>query len=66
MGGWHLRVSSREKAEAIIEIFDEMGVRYVAPSHCTGEDQIAVFEEAYGERFIAAGIGKILRVSDLR
>jgi 7,8-dihydropterin-6-yl-methyl-4-(beta-D-ribofuranosyl)aminobenzene 5'-phosphate synthase len=66
MGGWHLRGMSKSKVEAIIEAFDEMGVRYVAPSHCTGEEAIAAFEQAYGERFVAAGAGKIVKGRDLQ
>ena len=66
MGGWHLKGSSRTRVEAIIETFDEMGVRYVAPSHCTGENAIAVFEEVYGKRYIAVGAGKVLRGAELR
>jgi 7,8-dihydropterin-6-yl-methyl-4-(beta-D-ribofuranosyl)aminobenzene 5'-phosphate synthase len=65
MGGWHLGGSSKARIDAIIETFDEMGVRHVAPSHCTGEGVIALFEEAYGERFIVSGAGKILRGADL-
>jgi 7,8-dihydropterin-6-yl-methyl-4-(beta-D-ribofuranosyl)aminobenzene 5'-phosphate synthase len=65
MGGWHLRGSSGARIEAILETFAEMGVRYVAPSHCTGEEAIAAFEKAFGERFIAAGAGKIVKGRDL-
>ena len=66
MGGWHLKGSSNARVEAIIETFDEMGVKYVAPSHCTGDNAIAMFSEAYGKRLIEAGAGKILRGAELK
>jgi 7,8-dihydropterin-6-yl-methyl-4-(beta-D-ribofuranosyl)aminobenzene 5'-phosphate synthase len=66
MGGWHLKGASSTRVEAVIETFDEMGIRYVAPSHCTGENTIAVFEEVYGKRYIAVGAGKVLRGAELK
>ncbi len=66
MGGWHLKGSSRARVEAIIETFDEMGVKYVAPSHCTGENTMAVFEEVYGKRYITAGAGREIKGVDLK
>jgi 7,8-dihydropterin-6-yl-methyl-4-(beta-D-ribofuranosyl)aminobenzene 5'-phosphate synthase len=39
-----------------------MGVEYVAPSHCTGEQAIAVFAEAYGEDSVPSGAGSIIKV----
>ena len=65
MGGWHLRGMGKSEVDGIIGTFDEIGIRYVAPSHCTGEEAIAAFEKAYGERFIAAGVGKIVKAKDL-
>ena len=66
MGGWHLGESGMTRIEAILEVFDEIGVRYVAPSHCTGEDQVKAFEGAFGEKFIASGAGRIIKGADLR
>jgi 7,8-dihydropterin-6-yl-methyl-4-(beta-D-ribofuranosyl)aminobenzene 5'-phosphate synthase len=61
MGGWHLGGADGARIETIIETFSETGVRYVAPSHCTGENAMAVFEGAYGDRFIRSGAGKMIR-----
>ncbi|MFO8184151.1 MAG: MBL fold metallo-hydrolase, partial [Candidatus Aegiribacteria sp.] len=49
MGGFHLRRRSEEEVMAIIRDFQEMGVRFVGPCHCTGEDQIGMFSRAYGD-----------------
>lgn len=65
IGGWHLKGSSGARTKEIIEVFKEMGVRYAAPSHCTGEDAMAAFKEAYGDRFIRVGAGRIIRGAEL-
>ena len=54
------------KAEGIIEIivkeFHELGVKKVAPTHCTGEEAIGLFREEYKEDFLPVGLGKIIEV----
>jgi len=46
--------------EGIIDDFRRLGVRKVAPCHCTGDRAIGLFGEAYRENFIRRGAGKIL------
>jgi len=57
MGGFHLGDKSAQEVEAIIAELKRLGVRQVAPSHCTGEAAIRQFSAAFGADFIQAGAG---------
>jgi 7,8-dihydropterin-6-yl-methyl-4-(beta-D-ribofuranosyl)aminobenzene 5'-phosphate synthase len=61
LGGFHLGGKSRSKIKGILSEFRRLGVRKVAPCHCTGEQAIRMFRQEYGEDFIQAGVGKVLR-----
>ncbi len=61
IGGWHLSSLSEREAKAIVEAFRKMGVQKVAPCHCTGERAITMFKNEYGENFINAGVGRIIK-----
>lgn len=60
MGGFHLRDKSAAQVEAIIAELKRLGVRQVAPSHCTGEGAVRQFKDAFGPDFIPIGAGAIL------
>ena len=36
---------------------NELGVKYAAPTHCTGGKAIKLFENVYGGDFVAGGLG---------
>ncbi len=40
----------------------QMGVKKCGATHCTGEQQIKWFRQAFGENFIELGSGKILAI----
>ncbi len=57
-GGFHLIPYSAEYITELARTMkDELGVRLVAPTHCTGDEGIAIFEEVYGEYCVKAGLG---------
>ncbi len=58
MGGFHLNSASRERLLRVIEGFRDLGVGKVAPSHCTGDVAISLFEKEYGDDFIRNGVGR--------
>ncbi|NIM94902.1 MAG: MBL fold metallo-hydrolase [Anaerolineales bacterium] len=60
MGGFHLGNKSTSALEDIIADFRRLGVQKVAPSHCTGEQAIAMFNAEYGADFIHSGVGHVL------
>jgi 7,8-dihydropterin-6-yl-methyl-4-(beta-D-ribofuranosyl)aminobenzene 5'-phosphate synthase len=61
LGGFHLLQRSPADVDAVIRTLRELGVRRVAPTHCTGDDAIARFRAAYGAGFVEAGVGKVLQ-----
>jgi 7,8-dihydropterin-6-yl-methyl-4-(beta-D-ribofuranosyl)aminobenzene 5'-phosphate synthase len=63
MGGFHLMAYTEYQVVAIINELKEMGVRKVAPSHCTGGKPIELFEAAWDGDFIDLGCGAKLRIT---
>jgi 7,8-dihydropterin-6-yl-methyl-4-(beta-D-ribofuranosyl)aminobenzene 5'-phosphate synthase len=59
-GGFHLLRSSDAEMVGIIEQFKRLGVEKCGPTHCTGDRQIAAFQDAYGENFVEMGAGRVL------
>ena len=57
MGGFHLADYSAAEVQAVIAELKRLGVRQVAPSHCTGERAIEQFQNEFGTGFIPAGAG---------
>ena len=62
MGGFHLGGMSDGQIKEIISTLKEMGVKKVAPSHCTGEKAMALFGKAWGDAFVEAGAGAIIQL----
>jgi 7,8-dihydropterin-6-yl-methyl-4-(beta-D-ribofuranosyl)aminobenzene 5'-phosphate synthase len=62
LGGFHLGGKSQREIEGILSEFRRLGVRKVAPCHCTGEQAIRMFRQEYGEDFIQAGVGRVICV----
>lgn len=57
MGGFHLTGSGDEKVFSVIQGLRRLGVRKIAPSHCTGDLAIQRFQKAWGKDFIWGGCG---------
>jgi 7,8-dihydropterin-6-yl-methyl-4-(beta-D-ribofuranosyl)aminobenzene 5'-phosphate synthase len=62
MGGFHLGGASRSEIEAIIDELRQLGVRQVAPCHCTGDRARRQFTEAWGTDCILAGVGQVIEM----
>jgi len=54
MGGFH------HPSIKVVEEFRKLGVKKVAPSHCTGDEAIKAFEKEYQEDFIKSGVGNCM------
>jgi len=52
---------SRGVADRIAD-FRDLGVRQVAPCHCTGDRAMGMFVEEYGDDFIKVGVGRVITV----
>lgn len=57
IGGLHLWEADPDDVRAIAAGLREIGVKRIAPCHCTGPSATAIFEEAWGEGFVAFGAG---------
>jgi len=60
LGGFHLMNKSEKEMDDILKGFQDLKIVRVGATHCTGEKQINIFREAYGENFIELGVGKVL------
>jgi 7,8-dihydropterin-6-yl-methyl-4-(beta-D-ribofuranosyl)aminobenzene 5'-phosphate synthase len=62
MGGFHLGGSSEAEIRTIIKRLKALGVKKVAPSHCTGDTAMRLFREAWTDDFIEGGLGAVIEV----
>lgn len=63
MGGFHLGGSSHAQIRAIISRLRALGVKKVAPSHCTGDTAIRMFRDEWKQDFIEGGLGAVIEVT---
>lgn len=61
LGGFHLFQATPEEVQGIISGFQTMGVVKTGATHCTGPNAIQAFSTAYGDSFMALGVGRVLR-----
>jgi 7,8-dihydropterin-6-yl-methyl-4-(beta-D-ribofuranosyl)aminobenzene 5'-phosphate synthase len=66
LGGFHLTAKGREEIAAVIAGIKALGVRYVAPCHCTGDLAGRIFKKAFEAGFIDTGVGKVIDTGRLR
>ena len=62
MGGFHLLGRRPDANTATIEALRKLGVRKVAPSHCTGDEAIGMFRAVWGDDFLAGGCGAVIEM----
>jgi len=62
-GGFHLVVASDDAISKIVATLkDTFKVENIAPGHCTGEATFAALKQAFGDRYIYAGVGTALDI----
>ncbi len=59
-GGFHLHRDSQESVAEKIEALKSLGVERAGPSHCSGDQTIEQFGQAFGEGAITLGVGRRL------
>ncbi|HDS07033.1 MAG TPA: MBL fold metallo-hydrolase [Bacteroides sp.] len=57
IGGLHLLRTSDREVQQIAEELKQMGIRYICPTHCTGDKAIGILKASFGEGYIAGGTG---------
>jgi len=60
MGGFHLRGMGRIEIDDVINEIVRQDVKYVLPTHCTGEKAIERFNEVFGPRCLKGGAGRVV------
>ena len=60
IGGFHLQLAGEGEIRSLLADLRRLGVRRVAPTHCTGEKAVALFAAEYGDDFIESGVGKVI------
>lgn len=58
MGGFHLLLASNDEVAETIRDFRQLGVRKVAPSHCSGDRTRNRFQTFYKGNYVEGGAGR--------
>ena len=62
-GGLHLVTTPDPEVERIATaLYQKWKVDLIAPGHCTGEPAFSALQKAFGERYLYAGLGTILKL----
>jgi 7,8-dihydropterin-6-yl-methyl-4-(beta-D-ribofuranosyl)aminobenzene 5'-phosphate synthase len=62
MGGFHLLNDPEQEIRGTIRELKSLGVKKVAPSHCTGDKAMASFREAWGKDYLEGGLGAVIEI----
>ena len=57
VGGFHYVNADDAAIADVIETLAPYGIDFIAPGHCTGEATFSALRQAYGERYLFAGLG---------
>lgn len=60
MGGFHLLFHPGAYCADVVKQFQALGVKKVAPCHCSGDHLIRQFQETYGANYRKVGTGTVL------
>ncbi len=63
VGGYHMSGYSKREVSGVIDRFEQLGVKRVAPCHCTGDMARKMFKDRFGDRCTLVGLGSVLRLS---
>ena len=62
LGGFHLKDGTEADTGTVARNFRQLGIKKLAPTHCTGESAIEVFRKKYGKDFIEAKVGQTINI----
>jgi 7,8-dihydropterin-6-yl-methyl-4-(beta-D-ribofuranosyl)aminobenzene 5'-phosphate synthase len=57
IGGFHLSGLSEERVSRVVDAFDELGVEWIVPQHCTGIEAIAALYHRRPRQMIVSSVG---------
>jgi 7,8-dihydropterin-6-yl-methyl-4-(beta-D-ribofuranosyl)aminobenzene 5'-phosphate synthase len=62
LGGTHLLRHSEEDLREVMDELMKLGVQKVAPTHCSGDEAIAMLRDAFDDDFIRVGVGRVVKI----
>lgn len=65
VGGFHLLNLYSPEVEKIVTGLKQEGVRYVAPTHCTGTEARRIFAAGFAKHYLDCGVGRVITARDL-
>ena len=57
LGGFHMSRASAAQIDAVVGHLKELGIRHVAPTHCSGDNTRQAMQKAYGDGYLPSGLG---------
>jgi len=60
VSGFHLSGDSYSEIEEIIEVFRNLAVQKIAPSHCSGDNSRKLAKKKYRQDCILSGVGGVI------
>ncbi len=63
IGGFHLLDANGEAISRTLANFEQQGVRYLGPTHCTGSAAIGAMRKSWGDRFVEGGVGTVVQLA---
>jgi 7,8-dihydropterin-6-yl-methyl-4-(beta-D-ribofuranosyl)aminobenzene 5'-phosphate synthase len=64
-GGFHLLMDDAASIRNKAAQLKKLGVRHVAPTHCSGGEAREIFAEVYGDHFLDSGTGRVIAGGEL-
>ena len=62
-GGFHLMQKTDREVEKIIEDMKQLGIVKCGATHCTGDMQVNMFRESFGDNFVELGVGNSIVIN---
>jgi len=62
VGGFHLLQYGESRVLRVIDQLRALGVGRACPTHCTGDDAIALFAREFGDDYVQGGVGRVIRM----
>jgi 7,8-dihydropterin-6-yl-methyl-4-(beta-D-ribofuranosyl)aminobenzene 5'-phosphate synthase len=66
VGGFHMLSAGPEAISRTLDEFKALGVRYVGPTHCTGDAAIAAARQVFGDGFVEGGVGTVVQAAPFK
>ena len=61
-GGFHLMNKSEKEMDEIISELKSIGVVKCGATHCTGDQQIQMIKQAFGDNYFEMGVGNSILI----